>query len=237
MPLMTIFEPLFLILVLVAVIVLMRAAVAAVRGRRGDARRALTRLGIAAVIYMVVVFAVSLATPRRNYRIGDTRCFDDWCVAVTSATRPAPTSVTVGLRLSSRARRVPQRELGTVVYLIDSAGHRYDPVLDSRVVPLDTLLQPGQSVDAWRTFAVPRDARGLGLVYTHQGGFPIGSFIIGENEWAHGPPVVQLDSGQRVEKRAADGDNKHHSPVLLSQRHRLRMTQRRTFAQLFLPLR
>jgi hypothetical protein len=31
-------------------------------------------------------------------------------------------------------------------------------------------------------------------VYTHEGGFPVGFFVIGENEWAHGPPLVQLDS-------------------------------------------
>ena len=73
---MTIFEPLFLLLVL------------------------------AAAIYMLVVLTVSVATPRRHYRLGDTQCFDDWCIAVTSATRATPTTVTVGLRLSSRAKRV-----------------------------------------------------------------------------------------------------------------------------------
>lgn len=189
---MTIFEPIFLFLVLATVIVLVRAGVATMRGRRAAARRALTRLGIAAAIYMLVVVVVSAATPRRTYRVGDTQCFDDWCIAVTSAARPTPTSVTVGLRLSSRAKRVTQRELGTVVYLIDSAGHRYDPLADAHSVPLDTRLTPGQSVDAERTFAVPVDAHGLGLVYTHEGGFPIWFFIIGENHWAHGPPVVRL---------------------------------------------
>lgn len=191
---MTIFEPLFLLLVLLAAIALIRAAVAGVRGRGADARRILRRLGIGAVVYIFIVLVVSMATPRRFYRVGDTQCFDDWCIAVTSAARAAPNSVTVGLRLSSRAKRVTQRELGTVVYLVDSAGHRYDPVLTGGEVPLDASLQPGQSVDAQRTFAVPSNARGLGLVYTHEGGFPIGSFIIGENQWVHGPPMVRLGS-------------------------------------------
>ena len=31
-----------------------------------------------------------------------------------------------------------------------------------------------------------------GLIYTHEGRFPIGSFIIGQNPWFHGPPVVEL---------------------------------------------
>ena len=196
---MTIFEPLFLLFVLAAAIVLISAVVAAVRGRRANARRRLTLLGIASAIYMLVVLTVSVATPRRSYRVGDTRCFDDWCIAVTRATRATPTTMVVGLRLSSRAKRVPQRELGTVVYLSDSAGRRYDPAVDSRAIPLDVLLQPGQAVETQRTFAVPSDARGLSLVYTHEGGFPIGFFIIGENEWAHGPPLVHLDSREAVD--------------------------------------
>lgn len=191
---MTIFEPLFLLLVLSAAIVLIRAAAAALRGRRAVALRTLRRLGIAAAIYMLVVLGVSVATPRHIYRVGDTQCFDDWCIAVTNATRSTPTAVTVDLRLSSRAKRVPQRELGTVVYLTDPAGHRYDPIADSSAAPLDALLQPGQAILTKRSFVVASDARRLGLVYTHAGGFPIGFFIIGENEWAHGPPLVRLDS-------------------------------------------
>jgi hypothetical protein len=81
-----------------------------------------------------------------------------------------------------------------VVYLTDAAGHRYDPVADSSVARLDAMLRPGQALETQRTFVVASDARRLGLVYTHEGGFPVGFFVIGENEWAHGPPLVQLDS-------------------------------------------
>jgi hypothetical protein len=56
------------------------------------------------------------------------------------------------------------------------------------------LLQPAESVTATRRFELPDDARNLGLTYTHEDWFPIGwSFVIGENEWFHGPPVVRLD--------------------------------------------
>jgi len=198
MPLMTIFEPLFLLCVLTALLLLMLAAVAALRGRRAQALARLTRLGIGGAVYMAVVLAVSAATPRKSYRVGDTQCFDDWCIAVTGATRAPRDTVAVNLRLSSRAKRVPQAEKGTVVYLVDAAGRRYDPVPDPRGVPLDTRLQPGESVNApWR-FAVPPDAGALGLVYTHEGGFPIGFFIIGENDWIHGPPIVRLDGQARI---------------------------------------
>ena len=194
MPLMTIFEPLFLLCVLTAFSLLVLAAVAALQGRHARALARLKWLAIGGAVYMIVVLAVAVGTPRRSYRVGDSQCFDDWCIAVTSATRGPGDSVAVNLRLSSRAKRISQSEKGTVVYVVDAAGRRYDPEPDPRIVPLDTRLQPGQSVDAPRRFIVRADAGALGLVYTHAGGFPIGFFIIGENDWIHGPPVVRLDT-------------------------------------------
>jgi len=49
--------------------------------------------------------------------------------------------------------------MGTVVYLTDSAGRRYDPLVDPEAVRLDTRLQPGESVIAMRRFVVAADAR------------------------------------------------------------------------------
>ena len=193
MPLMTIFEPFFLLCVLLTVIVLILATIAALSGRGAQARTRLKWLGISAAVYMIVVLVVSVATPRKVYHVGDTQCFDDWCIAVTSATQAPGNAVAVNLRLSSRAKRIDQSEKGTVVYLVDGAGRRYDPETDAHGVPLDVRLGPGESVDAPRLFTVRPDARALGLVYTHEGGFPIGFFIIGENDWIHGPPIVRLD--------------------------------------------
>jgi hypothetical protein len=190
---MTIFEPLFILCFVSTVVVLIVAATAAIRGKRDRAVASLRKLGICAAIYAAALLAVALASPRKVYRIGDPQCFDDWCITVTGATRLPPHSAEVALRLSSRARRVPQGEKGTVGYLVDSVGRRYDPAPDSVTVPFDTKLQPGESVMAMRRFEVPEDVRDLGFVYTHEGGFPIGWFIIGENEMFHGPPVVLLD--------------------------------------------
>jgi hypothetical protein len=36
------------------------------------------------------------------------------------------------------------------------------------------------------------DAPNLGLVYTHEGGFPIGWLIITEGGWFQKPPIVRL---------------------------------------------
>jgi len=188
---MTIFDILFILCFLSALLVLISAAISALRGKQAEALPKLRALGICSVTYMAIVLAAALALPRKVYRLEETRCFDDWCIAVASFTR-TPKSVAVALRLSSRAKRVPQGEKGTVVYLIDSSGNRYDPAPDSSIIPFDSLLQPGESVIATRRFDVPSKVGALGLIYTHEGGFPIESFIIGENTWFHGPPVVQL---------------------------------------------
>lgn len=195
MPLMNLFEPLFVLLVLVTVITLITAAVLAVRGKRARAVRILRRLGLGAGAYFVIVIAVSIFNPQRVYRVGDTQCFDDWCIAVVGAQwtgAPAVGRYEVTLRLSNRAKRVPMGEKGTVVYLVDPQGRRYDPLPDGADVPLDVMLQPGQSISATRAFDVPRDTPNLGLIYTHQGGFPIGWFIITEGGWFQEPPIVRV---------------------------------------------
>ncbi len=162
MPLMTIFEPLFILLALIAIGTLVTACVLAL-------------------------------TPRGVYRLGEKRCFDDWCLTVRNATRDSPTTYQVSIELSSRAKRVWQGEKGTVMYVTDSSGRRFDPI--ESIVPFDYKLAPGESIMATRRYAVPRDARGLKIVHVHEGGFPIGWFIIGENDWIHGPAVVTLDTG------------------------------------------
>ncbi len=119
---MTIFEPLFILCFLATVVVLIVATVTAISGKRARALAALRKLGICAMIYVTVLLVVSAASARKIYRIGDQQCFDDWCITVTGATRPRPESAEVRLRLSSRTKRVPQREKGTLAYLIDSQG-------------------------------------------------------------------------------------------------------------------
>jgi hypothetical protein len=197
MPLLNIFEPLFLLLVVVTVITLITAAIFALGGKFARAGRILRRLGIGAGIYFVVVIAVTIFNPQRVYRVGDTQWFDDWGIEVIAAQwigAPVVGHYEVTLRLSNRARRMPMGEEGTVVYLLDTQGRRYDPLPDNAGVPFDTILQPGESINITRQFDVPRDTSNLSLIYTHQGGFPIGWLIITEGGWFQKPPVVRLTS-------------------------------------------
>ena len=195
MPLMNVVEPLFLLLALTTVVALCTAAVRAASGQFARAGRILQRVGAAALLYFAVVVIVSIVSPRRVFSVGEPQCFDDWCITVVNAT---PTAMATGtrydvlLRLSNRAKRVPMGEAGTVVYLTDALGRRFDPQPDPSVAGFDTRLPAGTSVETARRFEVPRDAQDVGLVYTHQGGFPIEWLIITEGGWFQKPPLVRF---------------------------------------------
>jgi len=192
----SIFEPVFLLLAVAAVGALLRATVLAATGRGAAAARVLRRVVGGASLYFAVVIVVSAFVPARPYRIGEMRCFDDWCLTVTDVRRSASAEgrrYDVTLRLSNRARRRPMGERGTVAYVVDASGRRFDPIARPDDVPFDTILQPGESVSAIRRFEIPADARDVGFVYAHEGGFPIGWFIIGEGGWFQKRAAVPLD--------------------------------------------
>ena len=195
MPLMNVFEPLFLLLVLVTIITLLTAAVLAVAGRTSRAARLLKRLAACVAVYMGIVIGVSAIGPRQEYPLGQRQCFDDWCIAVVEAQRmptSSGSSYEVSLRMSNRGRRRPMGEKGTVAYLVDAQGHRYDARTEAGRVPFDTILPPGGSALSRLRFDVPSATDGLGLIYTHAHGFPISWFIITEGGWFSQPAIMRL---------------------------------------------
>jgi hypothetical protein len=192
---MSLFDLLFLGLLFAAVISLLGAVWLALRKKFGRAVRVLRRLLLCAGVYMAVVVVVSLVSPRRYLKADATQCFDDWCIGVAEfrwVPEGGGVAYRVDLRLSSRARRVSQRENNVVVYLTDQQGRRYDPVASTSATPFNVLLQPRESVVASRSFLVPAEAQDVGLVVAHEGGFPIGWFIIGYDTWFRKPAVVLL---------------------------------------------
>jgi hypothetical protein len=187
---------LFIALFLTAVFSLLAAGWFVLRRQFDRARRILLRLLLGAVAYMAIVIAVSLVLPRRVISVGEPLCFDDWCVAVRRvqhAPEAGRIAYHVDLRISSRARRVLQRERNLAVYLTDDRGDRYDAVPVHSDIPYSVLLRPQESVDVSRAFVVPAEASGVGVVIAHEGGFPIGWFIIGYDTWFRKPPVVRVD--------------------------------------------
>jgi len=194
---MSFFDLLFIVLFLSSAITLLAILWFLVRKQFARAGRVLRRLLICAAAYMAVVIVVSLVLPRRVLRPDETQCFDDWCIGV-DASRRVPqgegAAVSVDIRLSSRAKRISQREKNIAVYLTDYKERRFDPVADSSAAPFDVLLGPQESRVITRSFLVPSDAKDLGLVITHEGGFPIGWFIIGYDTWFRKDPVVRLQN-------------------------------------------
>lgn len=194
---MTVFDLLFLVLALVAIGTLIRAGYAALRGRRARATRLLRRLGIGAAVYFAVLVLVSAATPQPVRQAGDDLCSDDWCIAALSMRQqPSPLGrqYEVTLRLSSRAKRVGQRERFVAVHLHDADGRDYAPVARAEDVPFDTLLLAGQTVVATRQFIVPADARVGGVVVSRDGvGRIPGCCIIGdENSFFHRRTIIAM---------------------------------------------
>src|ERR1019366_2496287 len=109
MPLMTIYEPLFLLLALTAIVTLISAAIAGLRGQRTRTLGILRRLTVGAAAYFAIVLFVAFFSVPPVHRVGEPICFDDWCITVADAKRTlagAAQSWHVTLRVSSRAKRI-----------------------------------------------------------------------------------------------------------------------------------
>jgi hypothetical protein len=169
---MTVFDLLFLASFLASVITLVTAALVAIRGRSSRAFSIVGVWLICAVLYLAASLAVAYFAPQRVIAAGTPRCFDDWCLTVKDVER-AGTRCRVNVLISSDAKRVTQRAKGAWIYLRDENDTHYDPTPNPSDVPLDVLLQPGESVAAQRSFNVPANVRELGLVTGH-GGPPCG---------------------------------------------------------------
>ena len=189
---MTLFDLLFIVLFLTASGVLVSVLVAALGGHGQSAGRRLRTLALTALGYMAIVAITSLATPRAVVGIGERQCSDDWCIAVSGARALGDSAVAVTFTLSSRARRVTQRERFVVAYLRDAAGRRYDaaPVTDQR--PFDVPLGPGESVSTERVYRVSRGAGMLGVIVAREGDIPFPRCCIIGTGIFHKDPIVLL---------------------------------------------
>jgi len=185
---MMIFDLLFLVLALAAIATLITAAV---QWRR--APRILLNLAICAAIYIGLVYGVTAACTPKILHAGEPQCRDDWCFQVDHAER-TPNGYNVEIKIFSTAKRVAQRENGAKdVYLVDEQWNRYNPEPSTSEPPLNTLLQPGESVITHRTFNIPATTSNIGLALDHSNdGFPI-CLVIGECEALHKGTVMRLE--------------------------------------------
>jgi hypothetical protein len=180
-------ELLFLVLFATALGALIYAAVAAVRRRTGQATSIVTRTVVLAAVYVGLVYLAAAVSGPKAVPLGRTNCNDDWCFAVVRVDRVVTGTTVryeVTMRLSSRARRRVQRELGARdVYLVDLDWRRFDPVPSPSRVPLSSRLEPGQALLVQRSFAVPAGAGPMALKIDRRD-FPF-CVIIGECDAFH----------------------------------------------------
>ncbi|MEP6916317.1 MAG: hypothetical protein ABJC89_11760 [Acidobacteriota bacterium] len=206
---MTLFDLAFVISFLVTVVALIRACYLLLRKRMAAAKQTATRLVAFVAIYAVTLVVVSLTTPQTRLHLGDVRCFDEWCITVTGASRqPSIADVSanglfyvVTVQVSSRARGRRQREVDVDTYLTDTRGRRFDvsPAGQGALqraglagAAVTSFVDPGATFESRLAYDVPKDVTDLGFVKTSHGWFPT-RLIIGESSsFLHRPTIVQL---------------------------------------------
>jgi hypothetical protein len=192
----TIFDLLFLALVLATAIGAIAVLILLLRGRfRSAGRWALIGAAVWAV-YLGVGLIVALATPQRVLTAREERCFDEMCFGRAGVERGAESGglarLAVTVSTTNRGRGRAQREGGAEAFLLDSAGRRYRPV-EANGPGLDAAVTAGESVSTRLVFAVPAEARGLGLVVDHSYWLNPARIILGdEDHLGHKPTVIVL---------------------------------------------
>jgi hypothetical protein len=188
---MTVFDLLFLAVFVASAGAIVMAGVLALCGFPSRAFRTLRNCGVCLALYLSVALLVNLFLPRRRLQLGENLCDDDWCIAVAGGSiTPTPEGqiYAVDFRVSSRARRVDQRENGVTVQLADQHGRHFDSLPDPSEVPFNTRLHPGEAVTTTRRFQIPPGAGRVEALIVRSGP---GWMIIGESNFH--PSAVWLD--------------------------------------------
>jgi hypothetical protein len=153
-------------MVLGAVILVLASAALIASGKSRRAVKTLLACAALVATYTLAVIAVSLWTPQKIVRVGDSYCVDVWCIGIDAVT-PKPfgqeTVYKVYVRIFSDANRVRTSAKGASLYLVDERRRRFPLVKDPSVIPFDVTLEPGQSVTTSLTFVAAADARQLFL--------------------------------------------------------------------------
>ena len=135
-------------------------------GRIRAAKRARWACAGTIIVYLAAVLLVSLLTPRTIVSIGDSYCYDLWCIGVQSVNAtPQGQNVlyTARVRIFSDANRVSTSSAGSFIYARDDSGRRFPLIQDSSVIPADVTISPAESVETSLQFLVPANVQKLYL--------------------------------------------------------------------------
>lgn len=181
----------FLVMFLAGGVTLVRLLLHVVRRRWREGRRLGLRLAGVSLVYLGLVVAVSLATPRRWVAVGEEQRFDDWSLTVERV-EVVEGGYRLGLRVANRGRGRSQRAADAAVELVGADGRRYVSAAAPAARSLQSVLEPGESFLTVRTFEVPANASIIGADVMH-GAWPQW-FIVGDRgSLLHRRPLVRID--------------------------------------------
>ena len=118
------------------------------------------------IVYLAAVSLVSLLTPRTIVSIGDSYCYDTWCIGVRSVNaipQGQNTLYTARVRIFSEANRVLASRARDFLCARDDQGRRFPLFQDSSVIPADATINPSESVETSLMFLAPASVRRLYL--------------------------------------------------------------------------
>lgn len=117
-------------------------------------------------LFVAVATTVSLLAPSKIVNVGDSYCWDLWCMGIEKV-NPAPrgqdVEYKIDVRIFSDANTVKTSPDQASIYLEDEHGRRYPLVNDPAVTPYNTVISPGQTIKTTLTFVAPADAGHLFL--------------------------------------------------------------------------
>lgn len=215
---MTIFDLLLILLVLATAAVFLLALAALVTRHFKSAARLFASILAVWLVYVAVGTTVAVLTPQHTVPLGQDRCFDEMCFAVTGFQRSLSIASPVGLvhpngvflivdvRISNQSQRHPQREAGRAAELVDESNHVYQPspaamqALAQTQNPnadslpgLDATVQPGQSLTTRLVFDIPATAARPAFVLTSRLALNPARLVIADDDhFLHKPTIVPL---------------------------------------------
>jgi hypothetical protein len=156
-------------------------------------------------LYFLAHVVIGWTSPQAVVKLGDSYCWDLWCMGIQrvhATPRGEEMVYTIDVRLFSDANSVKTSIDEARLFLVDDRGRRFSLVDDPSVIPINTRLDPGQSIDTSLTFVVPADATHLFLtgdapLPTH---LPVGwrflamymDLHVGYEKLAHKPTVLRV---------------------------------------------
>ncbi len=176
------------LLIFLAAVIPGIAALLAIHDRNFHGAARAGRICAAIIVpYLVALTLVSLLTPRTIVNIGDSYCYDLWCLGVNRvAAIPKGQDIvyTADVRVfvdSTHPHHLPADQARDFFYVLDDRGRRYPLLRGASFVGADVTVHPGESVTSSLAFLAPLSARKL--------------YLMGNNG---GPPWVYLYFGSDI---------------------------------------